>query len=115
MCSCSESLDGYSSSEADKRTKSFISNEESVDNTHSRWRKNIISLFLVLLVCVMNGSVMFLLYQMMSQEFTLIDEGKLEPSLRVVNDKVVLALIGGTVAQVSALLVIAVKSIFQNK
>ncbi|HCE4735548.1 TPA: hypothetical protein NGU80_004754 [Vibrio parahaemolyticus] len=96
--------------------KNFVDNiQDDKDREHSRIRKNIVTISLIILVIVMNSVVVCMIWHVVDVELSLISEKSLNPENRIVTDKVILALIGGTVAQVSALFLIAVKSIFNDK
>lgn len=112
-----ESLNDFNHGE-DKplKPKEFVGDiQDSKDRTHDRWRKTIVTLALVLLVAAMNWFVIDIVQNILQMDSELLKDKHIQPSDRIVTESVILSLIGGTVAQVSALFLIAVKSIFSRK
>lgn len=112
-----ESLNDFQNGE-DKplSPKEFVGDiQDSKDRTHDRWRKTIVTLALVLLVAAMNWFVIDIVQGILLIDSELLKEKHIAPENRIITEAVILSLIGGTVAQVSALFLIAVKSIFSKK
>ena len=84
------------------------------DANHKRWGKSAVLLTMTALVFLMNIAVIFIIYKVSEQELQLVTDGVMDASLRVIDSKVYMALIGGTVAEVSALFFIIVKSLFKD-
>lgn len=84
------------------------------DATHKRWGKTVVVLGMTALVCAMNFFVIDLISDVSNQEMILIEKKALDASLRAIDSKVYLALIAGTVAEVSALFFIILKSMFKE-
>lgn len=117
MSNKGESLDDFNHGD-DKslNPKEFVGDiQDSKDRTHDRWRKTIVTLALVLLVAAMNWFVIDIVQSILLMDADLLKEKHIQPEDRIVTESVILSLIGGTVAQVSALFLIAVKSIFSRK
>lgn len=96
--------------------KEFVGDiQDSKDRTHDRWRKTIVTLALVLLVAAMNWFVIDIVQEILQMDAELLKSKDIQAADRIVTESVILSLIGGTVAQVSALFLIAVKSIFSRK
>lgn len=93
------------------------SNEKLIKSmvNHHNWNKTILSVGLLLLVVLMNYSVISLISHISKDEILLLFSGKIEGSDRAVGSSILMALIGGTVAEVSALLFIVVKWFFPQK
>ncbi|WP_165475655.1 hypothetical protein, partial [Klebsiella quasipneumoniae] len=81
---------------------------------HTRWTKSGVTLAMTILVAVMNWMVISMLYHVVDEELSLIRSGFMQADARTVTTSVYLALIAGTVAEVSALFLIIVKSVFKN-
>lgn len=84
------------------------------DANHKRWGKSAVLLVMTGLVFLMNVAVIFIIHKVSAQELFLVEKGVMDASLRVIDSKVYIALIGGTVAEVSALFFIIVKSLFKD-
>ncbi|HBC3849626.1 TPA: hypothetical protein KD862_003580 [Vibrio cholerae] len=98
------------------KPKNFVEDvQSSKDRAHDRWRKTLVTLALVVLVAVMNWFVIDIVQKILEIDKYLLEKKAIEMSGRIVTENVLLALIGGTVAQVSALFIIAVKSIFSKR
>lgn len=98
-----------------KTPKDFVEGVQyEKDRTHDRWRKTLVTLALVVLVAAMNWFVIDIVQDILQSDSDLLAKKLINAEGRIVTTEVLLALIGGTVAQVSALLVIAVKSIFSK-
>ncbi|NBV76291.1 MAG: hypothetical protein EBR59_10160 [Methylococcaceae bacterium] len=117
----SDSLDGFTEGDTPqekqrvKQPKSFFNDvEESADRRHLRWTKSGVTLAMTILVAVMNWMVISMLYHVVDEELSLIRSGFMQADARTVTTSVYLALIAGTVAEVSALFLIIVKSVFKN-
>lgn len=117
----SDSLDGFTEGDTQKekqkvkQPKPFFNNvEESADRRHLRWTKSGVTLAMTILVAVMNWMVISMLYHVLDEELSLIRSGFMRADERTVTTSVYLALIAGTVAEVSALFLIIVKSVFKN-
>lgn len=117
----SDSLDGFTEGDTPqekqrvKQPKSFFNDvEESADRRHLRWTKSGVTLAMTILVAVMNWMVISMLYHVVDEELLLIRSGFMQADARTVTTSVYLALIAGTVAEVSALFLIIVKSVFKN-
>ncbi|MBZ0060718.1 hypothetical protein [Leclercia barmai] len=106
--------------------KEFISEmlvkEDVADRQHSRrnksidvWSKTIVTLVMTVLVVVMNWYVVDMVNNVINQEIELIKSKVMLASERSITTGVFMALIGGTVAEVSALFFIIVKSIFKTE
>lgn len=87
---------------------------KTLDATHKRWEKTVVILVMTALVCVMNFFVVNLISDVSAQEMLLIEKKSLDASLRAIDSKVYMALIAGTVAEVSALFFIILKSMFKE-
>ena len=117
----SDSLDGFTEGDTQKekqkvkQPKPFFNDvEESADRRHLRWTKSGVTLAMTILVAVMNWLVISMLYHVLDEELSLIRSGFMRADERTVTTSVYLALIAGTVAEVSALFLIIVKSVFKN-
>lgn len=117
----SDSLDGFTEGDTQKekqkvkQPKPFFNDvEESADRRHLRWTKSGVTLAMTILVAVMNWMVISMLYHVLDEELSLIRSGFMRAEERTVTTSVYLALIAGTVAEVSALFLIIVKSVFKN-
>ncbi|MDK7838678.1 hypothetical protein, partial [Klebsiella pneumoniae] len=117
----SDSLDGFTEGDtskekqAVKQPKKFFSDvDDSADRRHLRWTKSGVTLAMTILVAVMNWMVISMLYHVVDEELSLIRSGFMQADARTVTTSVYLALIAGTVAEVSALFLIIVKSVFKN-
>ncbi|WP_206670478.1 hypothetical protein, partial [Escherichia coli] len=98
-----------------KQPKKFFSDvDDSADRRHLRWTKSGVTLAMTILVAVMNWMVISMLYHVVDEELSLIRSGFMQADARTVTTSVYLALIAGTVAEVSALFLIIVKSVFKN-
>lgn len=84
------------------------------DASHKRWGKTAVLLSMTVLVFLMNVAVMTMVYKVSVQELQLVKIGVMDASLRVIDSKVYMALIAGTVAEVSALFLIIIKSLFKD-
>ena len=116
-----EPLDGFTEGDTQKekqkvkQPKPFFNDvEESADRRHLRWTKSGVTLAMTILVAVMNWMVISMLYHVLDEELSLIRSGFMRADERTVTTSVYLALIAGTVAEVSALFLIIVKSVFKN-
>lgn len=98
--------------------KDFISHlligEETADRQHLRWTKTCVTIVMTLLVVSMNWMVVSMLNYVIDEEIHLIRTGFMKPEERSITTGVYMALIGGTVAEVSALFFIIVKSMFKS-
>lgn len=98
--------------------KEFISQllivEETADRQHLRWTKTCVTIVMTLLVVSMNWMVVSMLNHVIDEEIHLIRTGFMKPEERSITTGVYMALIGGTVAEVSALFFIIVKSMFKS-
>ena len=84
------------------------------DSRHQRWIKSIVTGVMTILVAVMNCAVVYLIYKVAMSEIDLLRSS--EKSIdRMIDGKVYMALIAGTVAEVSALFFIIVRSTFKQK
>ena len=117
----SDSLDGFTEGDTQKekqkvkQPKPFFNDvEESADRRHLRWTKSGVTLAMTILVAVMNWMVISMLYHVLDEELSLIRSGFMRADERTVTTSVYLALIAGTVAEVSALFLIIVKSGVKN-
>ncbi|WP_159182814.1 hypothetical protein [Escherichia coli] len=117
----SDSLDGFTEGDtskekqAVKQPKKFFSDvDDSADRRHLRWTKSGVTLAMTILVAVMNWMVISMLYHVVDEELSLIRSGFMQADARTVTTSFYLALIPGTVAEVSALFLIIVKSVFKN-
>ncbi|HEL5858497.1 TPA: hypothetical protein UOR21_004623 [Escherichia coli] len=117
----SDSLDGFTEGDTQKekqkvkQPKPFFNDVEgSADRRHLRWTKSGVTLAMTILVAVMNWMVISMLYHVLDEELSLIRSGFMRADERTVTTSVYLALIAGTVAEVSALFLIIVKSVFKN-
>ncbi|MEB5781680.1 hypothetical protein MXF12_27190 [Klebsiella pneumoniae] len=117
----SDSLDGFTEGDTQKekqkvkQPKPFFNDvEESADRRHLRWTKSGVTLAMTILVAVMNWMVISMSYHVLDEELSLIRSGFMRADERTVTTSVYLALIAGTVAEVSALFLIIVKSVFKN-
>ena len=117
----SDSLDGFTEGDTQKekqkvkQPKPFFNDvEESADRRHLRWTKSGVTLAMTILVAAMNWMVISMLYHVLDEELSLIRSGFMQADERTVTTSVYLALIAGTVAEVSALFLIIVKSVFKN-
>ena len=88
--------------------------EEKADRRHLRWSKSGVTFAMTAVVALMNWMVIDMLNNVVEQEMHMIAMGSLPPGDRTVTTGVYLALIGGTVAEVSALFFIIVKSMFRQ-
>ncbi|WP_439232753.1 hypothetical protein [Klebsiella pneumoniae] len=88
--------------------------EERADRRHLRWSKTGVTVAMTLIVALMNWMVIDMLGMVVQQEMHMIAMGVLPAENRTVTTEVYLALIAGTVAEVSALFFIIVKSMFKN-
>ncbi|MCV5532574.1 hypothetical protein OFN26_28225, partial [Escherichia coli] len=111
----SDSLDGFTEGDTQKekqkvkQPKPFFNDvEESADRRHLRWTKSGVTLAMTILVAVMNWMVISMLYHVLDEELSLIRSGFMRADERTVTTSVYLALIAGTVAEVSALFLIIV-------
>lgn len=113
-----ESFDGFTEVVSSRSKKEFISNfllgEESRDRQHLRWTKTSVTAVMTILVVCMNWMVVSMLNHVIDEEIHLIRNGFMKPEERSITTGVYMALIGGTVAEVSALFFIIVKSMFKS-
>ncbi|EPR7090087.1 hypothetical protein ACU79H_004285 [Vibrio fluvialis] len=112
-----ESMDDFIQKDKDLRPKDFITkveNEELKERAHNRIRKNVLTVALIVLVLAMNWYVVDFISELSFMEMDFISKSYIKPEARVVSEKVILALLGGTVAQVSALLFVVVRSSFHG-
>ncbi len=113
-------LEGFSDATGEKElvVKNFIgpvmAAEERADRRHLRWSKTGVTVAMTLIVALMNWMVIDMLGMVVQQEMHMISMGVLPAENRTVTTEVYLALIAGTVAEVSALFFIIVKSMFKN-
>jgi len=112
-------LDGFEEAQGERelRPKNFFGNmtqEDLADRRHLRWAKTGVTIAMTLVVALMNWMVIDMLSSVVTQEMHMISMGTLPPENRTVTTSVYLALIAGTVAEVSALFFIIVKSMFKN-
>lgn len=91
-----------------------VSREDQADRRHLRWSKTVVTISMTIVVALMNWMVIDMLNMVVAQEMHMISMGSLPPENRTVTTGVYLALIGGTVAEVSALFFIIVKNMFKN-
>jgi len=98
----------------DVREKSFIT-EEFIDKSHARWGRTGITIAMTTLVFVMNLIVVGMVFYIAMAEHSAVLSGAMTAESKSVNSSVFLALIAGTVAEVSALLIIIIKSLFNSK
>ena len=117
----SDSLDGFTEGDTSKEkqavkqpTKFCSDVDDSADRRPLRWTKSGVTLAMTILVAVMNWMVISMLYHVVDEELSLIRSGFMQADARTVTTSVYLALIAGTVAEVSALFLIIVKSVFKN-
>ncbi|MNJ33277.1 hypothetical protein D3C77_279590 [compost metagenome] len=87
---------------------------KNLDAIHKRWEKTIVILSMTILVGVMNISVINLISHVSGQEMELVGKKIMDASNRTIDSKVYMALIAGTVAEVSALFLIILKSLFKD-
>lgn len=109
------SIDGFEEIPVDLKVKTYLSAAEEKDRSHLRWGKTVVTLTLTLLTAGMNFYVINMVQNIASLELDLVSAGKLAGSDRLIDSKVYLALIAGTVAEVSALFFIVVKAMFKEK
>lgn len=112
-------LDGFEETDGQRvlQPKDFVGNmtrEDLADRRHLRWAKTGVTIAMTLVVALMNWMVIDMLSSVVTQEMHMISMGVLPPENRTVTTSVYLALIAGTVAEVSALFFIIVKSMFKN-
>ncbi|HIA5397336.1 TPA: hypothetical protein ACWQUB_004611 [Salmonella enterica] len=116
----SNGLDGFSDATGGKElvVKNFVGSvmaaEERADRRHLRWSKTGVTFAMTVVVALMNWMVIDMLGTVVNQEMHMISMGVLPAENRTVTTDVYLALIAGTVAEVSALFFIIVKSMFKN-
>lgn len=96
----------------DKRHKR---REESKRNNTELLMQVFVCVGLLILMIYVNYQVINIISLAMNNEFDLIKSGFLESRDRVVDSKLMMSLIGGTVLQIAGLLTIAVKFVFKNK
>ncbi|MDT7083372.1 hypothetical protein RQL84_27485, partial [Citrobacter freundii] len=87
---------------------------ERADRRHLRWSKTGVTFAMTVVVALMNWMVIDMLGTVVQQEMHMISMGVLPAENRTVTTDVYLALIAGTVAEVSALFFIIVKSMFKS-
>jgi len=92
-----------------------LTRENVADRRHLRWTKSVVTIAMTTLIGVMNWLVVQMLNSVVNEEMRLISLGLLPPTDRTVTTSVYLALIAGTVAEVSALFFIIVKSMFKGE
>ncbi|HCD1449359.1 TPA: hypothetical protein NBH42_005202 [Klebsiella pneumoniae] len=113
-------LEGFSDATGEKElvVKDFVgpvmAAEARADRRHLRWSKTGVTVAMTLIVALMNWMVIDMLGMVVQQEMHMISMGVLPAENRTVTTEVYLALIAGTVAEVSALFFIIVKSMFKN-
>lgn len=113
-------LDGFeeASDQIELQPKDFVgpimAREDQADRRHLRWAKTGVTVAMTVVVALMNWMVIDMLSSVVAQEMHMIAMGVLPPENRTVTTNVYLALIAGTVAEVSALFFIIVKSMFKN-
>lgn len=117
----SNTIDGFTevaNRQNSAERKEFISHiqvvQEAADRQHLRWIKTGVTLVMTLLVACMNWMVVSMLNHVIDEEIELIRHGLMKAGDRSITTGVYMALIGGTVAEVSALFFIIVKSMFKN-
>ncbi|PLR42688.1 hypothetical protein [Chimaeribacter arupi] len=116
----SDAFDGFEEAGPAKylKPKDFVgpimAREDQADRRHLRWAKTVVTISMTLVVALMNWMVINMLSSVVYQEMSMISMGTLPAEYRTVTTNVYLALIGGTVAEVSALFFIIVKSMFKN-
>ncbi|MGP1047297.1 hypothetical protein ACJ8M3_24695 [Serratia sp. CY55921] len=112
-----ESYEGFTEKTGKVREKVFVTGvtveEEVSDRRHLRWTKTIVTLGMAVLVAFMNWGVVDMLNHVIDEELRLIRSGFMRAEDRSITTGVYMALIGGTVAEVSALFFIIVKSMFK--
>lgn len=115
-----DDLSGFQDSSESKvlKVKDFVgpimAREDQADRRHQRWAKTGVTIAMTLVVALMNWMVIDMLNSVVQQEMHMILMGSLPADNRTVTTEVYLALIAGTVAEVSALFFIIVKSMFKN-
>lgn len=82
---------------------------------HQKWNKTILCVGLLSLVSLMNYLVLSLIGEIAHFEISLLYSDKIPPDSRVVNSSILISLITGTIAEVSALLFVVVKWFFPQK
>lgn len=83
------------------------------DAKNVRFNKTVVILSMTILVTLTNLLVMGLIFYASLSEVELLKEKIITGSDRIIDGKVYLALIGGTVAEVSAVFIIILKSLFK--
>lgn len=86
--------------------------EKHKDQAVIRWLRISVSLLMLLLVLYVNYQIINIINRLIDIDLVLIFFGKLTPADRAVNITAVMGLITGSVAQIAALFIIAVKFIF---
>lgn len=109
------SFDGFTEVPVVLEIKDYLHAADEKDRSHLRWGKTIVTLVLTLLTAGMNFYVINMVQSIATIELYLVSTGKLAGADRVIDSTVYLALIAGTVAEVSALFFIVVKSMFKEK
>jgi len=116
----SDAFDGFEEAKPVKefKLKDFVgpimAREDQADRRHLRWGKTVVTISMTVVVALMNWMVIDMLSSVVHEEMHMISMGTLPAEHRTVTTNVYLALIGGTVAEVSALFFIIVKSMFKN-
>lgn len=110
-----DSLDGFTEVPVVVGIDKYLHASDEKDRSHLRWGKTIVTLVLTLLTAGMNFYVINMVQSIATTELYLISTGTLTGADRVIDSTVYLALIAGTVAEVSALFFIVVKSMFKEK
>ncbi|MNN83802.1 hypothetical protein D3C81_2008910 [compost metagenome] len=107
------SLSGYS--EAGVREITYLKDRDGLaDSKNHRVNRTIVTVVMTVLVAIMNIAVFWLIAHMSMAELDLIKSKDLIAADRIIDGKVYMTLLAGTIAEVSALFVIILKSTFKS-
>jgi hypothetical protein len=109
------SIDGFTEVPVTLDVKKYVASAEEKDRSHLRWGKTAVTLTLTFLIAGMNFYVIHMVQNIACSELHLVELGKISGADRIIDGKVYLSLIAGTVAEVSALFFIVVKAMFKEK
>lgn len=107
------SIDGFQ--EAGVRDISYLKDKDGLaDSKSHRVNRTVVTLVMTVLVAAMNLAVFWLVAHVAMVELDLVKAKEIVSVDRVIDSKVYMALIAGTIAEVSALFVIILRSTFKS-
>ena len=109
-----DSLSGFSELPANEPKKWDLEDSKS-EARHLRWGRTIVTLIMTILVVIMNCAVIFLIYKVALAELKLPPGTDGVYPTRIIDGKIYLSLIGGTVAEVTALFFIILRYTFNKQ